>query len=326
MIIINAGFKVIDIDNPVEKIERVARVCYKSEDKIKEGSAERMVKALIKSNHTAMIEHSSLVVELTNRDYNWIVTYIKYLEQIEGIKIYLRYSFIDKFIISGNIRAWREFLSACADSNLYIFTPLDRIFKCDKYRVFFKDIDYSVDEGSGYAIEVDPSELIPEEQLIHRDFTVLFTVDRGVSHEIVRHRVASFAQESTRYCNYGNKGGEITVIEPCYLKVDGVDVSVDNWSERYGAWRYACEEAEKSYIRMLADGSTPQEARAVLPNSLKTELVMTANLKEWLHFFKLRAVGVTGKPHPQMLEVAVPLLEECKKLIPIVFDDLEVKE
>ena len=316
MKIVNAGFEVIDIANPLEKIERVARVCYKSEDKITEGSAEKMVKALIKNNHTAMLEHSSFVVELTNRDYNWIVTYIKYLEQIEGIKVYLRYSFIDKFIISGNIRAWREFLIACANSNLYIFTPLDRIFKCDKYRVFFKDIDYSVDEGSGYVIEVDPSELIPEEQLIHRDFTVVFTVDRGVSHELVRHRVASFAQESTRYCNYG-KSGDVSFIKPCYLEQD--TPAFDNWVDDM-------MRAEKAYLRMLEEGFTPQEARAVLPNSLKTEVAMTANLNEWRHFFKLRAVGVTGKPHPQMLEVAVPLLEHCKTMIPVVFDDLEVIE
>lgn len=316
MKIVNAGFEVIDIDNPLKKIERIARICYKSEDKITEGSAEKMVKALIKNNHTAMIEHSSLVIELTEGDYNWIVTYIKYIEQVEGIKVYLRYSVIDKFIISGNIRAWREFLSACADNNLYIFTPLDRIFKCDKYRVFFKDIDYSVDEGSGYVIEADPSELIPEEQLIHRDFTVLFTVDRGVSHEIVRHRVASFAQESTRYCNYG-KSGDVTFIKPCYLDYD--TPAFDNWVEDM-------MRAEKAYLRMLADGYTPQEARAVLPNSLKTEIAMTANLNEWRHFLKLRAVGVTGKPHPQMLEVAVPLLESCKTIIPVVFDDLEVKD
>ncbi len=325
MKIVDAGFNLIDIDDPVKKIERVARVCYKSEDKITESSAEKMVKALIKSNHTAMLEHSSLVVAVDSIDFYRIETYMDYLERKTGFNCYLRHSYINRPIVSGNIRAWREFLIACQENNLCISYSLADIFKSEKYKVFFEDIDNWVYRHTT-AREINPCDLSPEEQLIHRDFTVLFTVDRGVSHEIVRHRVASFAQESTRYCNYGNKGGEITVIEPCYLKVDGVDVSVDNWSERYGAWRYSCEEAEKSYIRMLADGATPQEARAVLPKSLKTELVMTANLKEWRHFFKLRAVGVTGKPHPQMLEVAVPLLAECKKLIPIVFDDLEVKE
>lgn len=143
---------------------------------------------------------------------------------------------------------------------------------------------------------------------------------------VMRSWIASFAQESTRYCNYGTKGGEITVIEPFYLMADSVNVSTDNWSERYGAWVSACEEAEKSYLRMITDGASPQEARAVLPTSLKTEVVMTANLREWRHFFSLRACGVTGKPHPQMLEVAVPLLKELKELIPVVFDDLDPME
>lgn len=209
MQIIKAGYEILDTLNGEEilkKIERVARVCYKSEDKITDGSAEKMVKAFIKRGHEAMLEHFS--------------------------------------------------------------------------------------------------------------FSVKFIVDRGVSHELVRHRVASFAQESTRYCNYGHEG-EITVIKPLYLSDVGED---------YNIWRKACVVAEKQYLDMLAYGFTPQEARAVLPNSLKTEVVMTANLREWRHFFSLRACGTTGKPHPQMLEVTVPLLKEIKSLIPVVFDDLEPLE
>lgn len=150
----------------------------------------------------------------------------------------------------------------------------------------------------------------------HAAFTVKFTVDRGVSHEIVRHRMASYCQESTRYCNYAGKkfGEEITVIAPCYL-AEG--------SAGYQAWRLACETAEKTYFDMLHAGHTPQEARAVLPTSLKTELMMTANLREWRHFLKLR----TPRPaHPQMREVAIPLLMALKKEIPIIFDDIEVTE
>ena len=208
MKIIKAGYEIMDPLNGEEilkKIERVARVCYKSEDKITAGSAEKMVRALIRSGHEAMLEHFS--------------------------------------------------------------------------------------------------------------FSVKFIVDRGVSHEIVRHRVASFAQESTRYCNYGH-AGEITVIEPV-----GIKEVASKWVE----WKSAMRLAEDHYMDLLEKGATPQEARSVLPNSLKTEVVMTANLREWRHFFKLRALGTTGKPHPQMVEVALPLLEECKKLIPVVFDDL-VKE
>lgn len=151
--------------------------------------------------------------------------------------------------------------------------------------------------------------------LEHASMTVIFTVDRGVSHEIVRHRLASFAQESTRYCNYsqGKFGNEITVIRPFYLK--GKEHS-------YSAWVYAMEEAENQYFNMLDDGCTPQEARAVLPNSLKTEIAVTANIREWRHILKLRAAGTTGKPHPQMLEVMVPLLNELRMKMPVLFEDI----
>lgn len=209
MIIVDAGYEILDPLNGEEilrKIERIARVCYKSEDKITAGSAEKMVKALIKRGHEAMLEHFS--------------------------------------------------------------------------------------------------------------FSVKFTCDRGVSHEIVRHRLASFAQESTRYCNYG-KSGEVAFIRPLFFRADTVEF--DNWCD-------AMMLAERSYLDLIEAGKTPQEARAVLPNSLKTEIVVTANLREWRHFFKLRAVGTTGAPHPQMREVAVPLLKEVRERVPIIFDDLVLPE
>lgn len=152
-----------------------------------------------------------------------------------------------------------------------------------------------------------------ESVLEHISVTVKFVCDRGVSHEIVRHRLASYSQESTRYCNYSKDdfGSEITVIEPCFL-VPG--------TEGYKLWEGACLVAEQMYFKMLDWGCTPEEARAVLPNSLKTELVMTANLREWRHFFKLRA---SKAAHPQMRELTVPLLGEFKEKIPVVFDDIK---
>lgn len=138
----------------------------------------------------------------------------------------------------------------------------------------------------------------------------------GVSHEIVRHRVASYAQESTRYCNY-NKSGDVAFIRPVFFDEDTPEM--DNWVD-------SCMRAEKTYNYLISEGRTPQEARSVLPNSLKTEVVMTANLREWRHFLSLRACGSTGKPHPQMLEVAVPLLKELRERVPVVFDDLEPME
>nr|DAM28915.1 MAG TPA: Thymidylate synthase complementing protein [Bacteriophage sp.] len=200
-------YKDFDGQKVLQKIEAAARTCYKSEGKIQEGSAAKMVASLIKSGHEAMIEHASV--------------------------------------------------------------------------------------------------------------TVKFVVDRGISHELIRHRLASFAQESTRYCNYSKDdfGSEITFIIPEYLEYK---------SEGWNIWKESMKQAEDAYFKMLDFGLSPQQARAVLPNSLKTEVVMTANLREWRHFFKLRALGTTGKPHPQMLEVAVPLLEDMKNLIPVVFDDLVV--
>lgn len=153
-----------------------------------------------------------------------------------------------------------------------------------------------------------------EAVLEHCSFTMKFICDRGVSHELVRHRLASYCQESTRYCNYakGKFGGEITVIEPCYLEKE---------SAAYKIWRIGCLDAEDSYMMLLEQGLTAQEARAVLPNSLKTEVVMTANLREWRHFFKLRCAPAA---HPQMREVANMALAMCREKIPVVFDDLEV--
>lgn len=155
-----------------------------------------------------------------------------------------------------------------------------------------------------------------EAVLEHYSFTVKFTCDRGVSHEIVRHRMASYCQESTRYCNYSKDGfgHEITVIEPCYLTGDGKE-------EAYTSWHKSCVKAQDEYFRMLELGCTPQEARAVLPNSLKTEVIMTANIREWRHFFKLRCAPAA---HPQMREVAIMLLNQCKEKIPVLFDDIQI--
>lgn len=151
-----------------------------------------------------------------------------------------------------------------------------------------------------------------EAVLEHFNITVRIICDRGVSHEIVRHRLASYCQESTRYCNYSKDDfcGEIAVIEPLFLN-PGTD--------GYWIWKTSCEEAEKGYFSLLEYGCSPQEARAVLPNSLKTEVVMTANLREWRYFFKLRC---SSAAHPQIREIAVPLCKELQKRLPVVFDDI----
>lgn len=204
--------------------------------------------------------------------------------------------------------------------NVEFITPIDgkvilkRLEECG--RVCYKSED-KITDGSAEKFIANIIKRGHEAVLEHCSFTVKFICDRGVSHEIVRHRVASYCQESTRYCNYSKDGfgNEITVIEPCYL-------TKDNEAEEpnmYDYWREGCLDAERAYFKMLELGATPQEARAVLPNSLKTEVVMTANIREWRHFFKLRC---SLAAHPQMREVAIMLLNECKKKIPIVFDDI----
>ena len=192
-----------DYDAMLKKIERIGRVCYKSEGKITEDSAEGFVRGIIKRGHESVIEHASI--------------------------------------------------------------------------------------------------------------SVLVVCDRGVSHEIVRHRLASYSQESTRYCNYGKDDfcNSITVIEPCFLVPE---------TEGWYLWQNSCEMAEASYFDMLAFGCSPQEARSVLPNSLKTELVMTMNLREWRHFIKLRT---SPAAHPQMREVANIIAEDFKYRYPVFFADLE---
>lgn len=195
-----------------------------------------------------------------------------------------------------------------------ILTPLDgaavlrHIEQCG--RVCYKS-EGKTTESSALAFVANIIKRGHEAVLEHFDITVKFICDRGVSHEIVRHRLASYCQESTRYCNYSKDGfgGEITVIQPCYLATCGAG---------YQMWKEACEAAETAYFNMLNFGCSPQEARAVLPNSLKTEVVMTANLREWRHFFKLRTAPAA---HPQMREVANMLLKQMREMVPVVFDD-----
>jgi thymidylate synthase (FAD) len=151
-----------------------------------------------------------------------------------------------------------------------------------------------------------------ESVLEHCSLSVRLTCDRGITHEIVRHRLCSFSQESTRYANYGKDrfGREITVIRPFFWAAD---------SDRYAVWLRAMKQAEEAYLTLIDAGATAQEARSVLPNSLKTEIVVTANIREWRHIFDLRCAAPS---HPQMRQLMLPLLKELHGRVPLVFDDL----
>lgn len=164
--------------------------------------------------------------------------------------------------------------------------------------------------------------------LEHVSFTIKFVCDRGVSHEIVRHRVASFMQESTRYVNYGTKFGGIRVIDPCfwneeYQREMGLPVR-ENSDKLMELWYEAMESDNRIYNEMIALGATPQEARTVLPQSTRTTIFMTANIREWRHFFSLRGADTTGPAHPQMHEVCWDAFEQVKEHYPVFFDDIEM--
>jgi thymidylate synthase (FAD) len=146
----------------------------------------------------------------------------------------------------------------------------------------------------------------------HACITVRFICDRGVSHELVRHRLAAFSQESTRYANYSREkfGREITVVRPCFW---------EEGSEAYGLWLDAMERAEACYMALLKRGARPEEARSVLPNSLKTEVIMTCNIREWRHVLDVRC---SRAAHVQIREVMLPLLRDLHERIPVLFDEL----
>lgn len=247
---------------------------------------------------------------------------------------YLKYTTLEKedgtnsYIISGNLRAWLEFqeyiyqnnIKACktiyeqlesyTDGTVTVNGPDDKYV--DPERSIYKDAMHPIE------LVTDVTSLHDEERMVHERFTVLFTVDRGVTHELVRMRECSFAQESTRYVNYshGKYGNEITVIKPCFFK-EGTD--------NYYTWQMSCKEAEKAYMKLtdeVGEKASPQEARTVLPNSLKAELAMCANLEEWRHIFELRACDTTGAAHPQMKEVMIPLCKEARTKWEFAFGDL----
>lgn len=149
-----------------------------------------------------------------------------------------------------------------------------------------------------------------ESVLEHVSVTVKFIVDRGVSHQLVRHRIASYSQESTRYCNYSKTGfgGSVTFIQPSYAQ---------EGTEAYEIWKKSCEDSEKAYFDLLQYGCTAEEARDVLSHSVKTEVIATMNLRQWRHFLKLRTDRTA---HPKIREVATRLKEMLREEVPVVFD------
>ena len=177
-------------------------------------------------------------------------------------------------------------------------------------RVCYKS-EGNIREGSSEKFVANLINRHHESVLEHESISVRVICDRGVTHEIIRHRIASYSQESSRYCNYSNDkfGNELTFIKPCFWNEN---------DEAYKTWENMMKNIEETYMKMIASGVTPQEARSILPNSIKTEIVITMNLREWRHFFRLRC---SKAAHPQMQEVANMILDIFKLNIPIIFEE-----
>lgn len=276
------------LEGVYKQIEKVGRVCYKSEDKIIEDSAKPFVDRMVKSGHGAMLEHGTVYLYVRRKGN----------ESLE----------VDRYLMNPYSRViFRQFPNS-RDMEIYITTNLRVLVE----NGWLKDLEYIC----------EPTEFH------ERRVTVHFVCDRGVSHEFVRHRVMSFAQESTRYCNYSKDkfGNELTFIIPCWLDIptghyaywDGDWCDIDKMKiqlpegehKDIDAFLWTLNNAETHYTLLINSGWKPQEARAVLPNSLKTELVVTGFVSDWNHFFDLRARGTTGAPHPQAKELAEPLMKE----------------
>lgn len=297
--------KYVDI-LPEKFIEKVGRTCYKSEDKITDDSAAKFVGNLIKRGHEAMIEHWTLIFETDAGSYNEFKSDRNLLLEgsnitlTERLRPYLRFTECilepgrARYIISGNMRALRDYAKACVEG--FGFIPMYMWGMIRNYPLFFPEYQEYVPPiiNNNILMPINVCNLSEFERRIHQDVTMKFVCDRGVSHEMVRHRVASFAQESTRYCNYGldKFGKEITVVRPSWCGQD---------SDLYKRWYQGCTVAEDAYFALLDEGATPQEARSVLPNSTKTEIIVTMNLDGWDHFFGLRD---NPAAHPDMREVA----------------------
>lgn len=298
---VKADFQILDRDElrgGLAIIETAGRTCYKSEDNVGPGSAERFVANCIRRKHEAMLEHGDYIFLVDDRKiYDNVADSLQLIRNSGFQAPMLEMSCIDgRPIVSGNIRAWRELFGHGALASAYFIGHMDPI-----YTQGFID---SGTEPDPRVKQIRYDDLIDRrEKLTHQRQTVRFVVDRGVSHEFVRHRGMSFAQESTRYCNYANDkfGKEICLVEPFYLH-----------HEDLALWRRSAMSDEVAYMHLISMGHTPQEARTLLPTGTKTELVMTGNLRAWQHFFDLRAKQITGPAHPQAAEVAVPLWETCK--------------
>lgn len=297
----------LSAEERLKHIERAGRVCYKSEDKITEGSAAKLIKGILKRGHLSVLEHGNIIIRPMLTTYQWADRLID-KDRKEGFYSHMRLTKRGgRCLMSGNVRAWHDFLRRRASKCDTVPADIAALLLANK--PLFADIDPQmiVPENTDTTEFANQPELFftnvlpPDERIIHGMATLRFVVDRGVSHELVRHRTLSFSQESTRYCNYSSNkfGHELTFVEP---------EGVEHGSKEYATWVVACLGVENSYFSMIGDGATPQKARSVLNNSVKTEVVVSGHYNDWLAFLSLRTAP---DAHPDMQRVA----KEAGKLL-----------
>lgn len=283
MKIIQPSFSIIEqgsgVDGIYKQIELAGRTCYKSEDRITETSAKAFVERMIASKHTAMLEHGTVYLAFRLHDED------KSIDTGWGKYISNPYSKAYPLVDEKSTGVWMGITT-----NLRVLVENN----------WLSDLEYFYN---------------PTKVFLQR-ITVHFVCDRAIANEFVRHRVFSFAQESTRYCNYSKDkfGNELTFIAPSWFKeeVNHDKGGLDDANSQI--FVESCELAEQNYLDMIKyGGAKPQDARAILPLSLKTELIMTGFVSDWKHFFDLRALGTTGAPHPDASKLAIPLYNEFKK-------------
>lgn len=285
---------------PYEFIEKIGRTCYKSEDAITDGSADRFVAGLVKREHMAMLEHETIYLSVAPMFMRYFLEEMS--KESEPLKFFNITSDGGINVISGSFRSFYDLFKKEYGDEISAVRFMENILQ-EVYPLVFGTAHHHNNLYGEFSVKIlSRGEFIekfkdfPKVLFKHLTHTFKFVCDRGVTHEFVRHRVASFAQESTRYCNYSKDkfGNEITVIEPCFWEDD---------FNRFVEWKSAMKILESHYFALIELGATPQEARTVLPNSLKTEIIITATEEEWQHIVNLRYLGTTGAPHPQIKEV-----------------------
>ncbi len=312
MKVIPASFQILEeLDNQslAVRIEACGRLCYKSEDKISEDSAEPFVKGIVKHGHNSVMEMAALTLRVEIDSESLVSQFLSVIPK------FVQFDRLEKkvLLITGTIRAFRE-LTRDYGKVKVIKAMAGHL--AELYPLFFFDLapkrGWLPQDGVHVTrlplAEVDAlsADLLAK----HRYVAVRIITNRAVTHEIVRHRPCSFLQESQRYCRYADDkfGNEITFISPMFFT---------KGSSEYKLWEKAMLETEKIYLKLLAT-SSPQAARTVLPNSCKTEIIVFANLLEWLHIFKLRT---PPNAEPSMREVMIPLAGAFKERFPSVFAD-----